>query len=119
MVMYDPLYVRPDDLGTQRSRALALTDTDSLPAVVEVIPRQGDRESTTVPVPVITEERRGTRPQDRRRGERRKQALPCLIDTRSHRERRRRCRRRDDAEQFSRSERDASSAATRGIDIVV
>lgn len=119
MMMFDPLYIRPDDVGTQRNRALALTQTDSLPEVVEVTPRSGDRENTTTPVAGFKEERRSAKSHDRRRGERRKQMLPCLVDTRSHRERRSHSRRREDTETPVSIDQELVPQPRRGVDIVI
>jgi len=117
MVMFDPQYVRPDDVGTQRNKALILTETESLQAVSEVSPRPGDKSGGDTVMPVAYD-RRKQAVRDRRQGrERRQQELACLLDTRSHRERRSHLRRRDDTLV---SEEGASPSTTRqGIDVVI
>ncbi len=95
MLMFDPQYVRPDDVGTQRNKSLILTQTDTLQAVEAVTPRSGDKAEMNV-VSAVTDEKRKQHSRDRRQQDRRQQTLSCLLDTRSNRERRCQLRRQQD-----------------------
>ncbi len=97
MLMFDPLYVRPDDVGTQRNKTLLLTQPESVQEVESVAYRNRDQASSkAVPYPVITHERRKAESRDRRQHARRQgNGLP-LLDTRCHRERRQQLRREHD-----------------------
>ncbi len=99
MLMFDPQYVRPDDVGTQRNKSLILTQTDILQEVDAVTHRPGDKAEMSA-VPAVTDEKRKQHLRDRRQQDRRQQSLPCLLDTRSNRERRCQLRRQQDALQL-------------------
>jgi len=95
MLLIDPQYIRPDDIGTQRNKTLILSDTDSLKAVEPITHRPGDNARSNV-VPAVTTEKRKQRARDRRYNDRRQHEFPCLLDTRSKRERRFQLRRQKD-----------------------
>jgi len=96
--MFDPQYIRPDDVGTQRNKSLLLTKPDTVQAVESVAYRSRDQnDGGVVAVPVIAHDRRKAESRDRRQQERRLQHQSSLLDTRSHRERRKQCRRQHDA----------------------
>ena len=97
MLMFDPLYVRPDDVGTQRNKTLLLTKPESVQKVESVAYRERDQAGNkAVPYPVIVHERRKAESRDRRQHERRQENGLPLLDTRCNRERRKHWRREHD-----------------------
>ncbi|VAW89324.1 hypothetical protein MNBD_GAMMA17-1129 [hydrothermal vent metagenome] len=97
MLMFDPQYVRPDDVGTQRNKILLLTKPESVQEVESVAYRDRDQAgSKAIPHPVIAHERRKTESRDRRQHERRQENNLPLLDTRCNRERRKQRRREHD-----------------------
>ncbi len=98
MLMFDPQYVRPDDVGTQRNKTLLLTKPESVQEVESVAYRDRDQAGhKAIPRAVIAYERRKTESRDRRQHERRQENDLPLLDTRCHRERRKQLRREHDA----------------------
>ncbi len=98
MLMFDPQYVRPDDVGTQRNKTLLLTKPESVQEAESVAYRDRDQAgSKAIPHPVIGYERRKTESRDRRQHERRQENDLPLLDTRCNRERRKQLRREHDA----------------------
>ncbi len=97
MLMFDPQYVRPDDVGTQRNKTLLLTKSESVQEAESVAYRERDQAGNrAIPHPVIGHERRKIASRDRREHERRQENDWPLLDTRCHRERRTKRRREDD-----------------------
>ncbi len=96
MVMFDPQYIRPDDVGTQRNKTLILAPSVAVPPTEATAYRPRDQASGNT-IPTVTHERRQPLSQDRRRKERREQDFPALLDTRSYRERRLQLRRKKDS----------------------
>lgn len=99
MLMFDPQYIRPDDVGTHRNKALLISDTDTIQAVEPITHRPADKAKSKA-VPAVTTERRKQRSLDRRHNDRRQHELVCLLDTRSNRERRSQLRRHKDISQL-------------------
>ena len=96
--MFDPQYIRPDDVGTQRNKTLLLTKPDAVQETESVAYRYRDQAGNEArPVQPVTHERRKTESRDRRQCERREKHQSSLLDTRTHRERRQQLRRQQDA----------------------
>jgi len=96
MLMFDPQYIRPDDVGTQRNKTLILAPSDSVQESEAVAYRSRDQAGGDAVVPVVTHERRKPDSRERRRQVRRQQNQACLLDTRTNRERRSLRRRQQD-----------------------
>ncbi|PCI13707.1 MAG: hypothetical protein COB71_04820 [Thiotrichales bacterium] len=96
--MFDPQYVRPDDVGTHRNKVLLLTKPESVEEAESVAYRERDRAGNKAILhPAIAHERRKIASRDRRQHERRQEDDLPLLDTRCHRERRKQWRREHDA----------------------
>lgn len=99
MLTFDPQYIRPDDVGTQRNKSLLLTKPESVQEMDGVAYRDRDRaDNEAASIPVVTHERRKTASRDRRQDVRRQKHQLQLLDTRSNRERRKQLRRQHDAD---------------------
>jgi len=116
--MFDPQYIRPDDVGTQRNKTLLLTKPDAVLETESVAYRYRDQAGNEArPVQRVTHERRKAKSHDRRQSERREQHQSSLLDTRTHRERRQQLRRQQDS---MLSETESASAQLKiGINQVV
>jgi len=98
VLMFDPQYIRPDDVGTQRNKSLLLTKPDAVQETESVAYRYRDQAGNEArPVQPVTHERRKAKSRDRRQCERRVEHQSSLLDTRAHRERRQQLRRQQDA----------------------
>lgn len=115
-IMFDPQYLRPDDVGTQRNKRLILAPADSVQEVEAVAYRPRDRTRSEV-VPAVVHERRKADLRDRRHHERRQQNRACLLDTRTNRERRSQLRRQEDL--LPSATADASNRVRLGVDEVI
>ncbi len=109
--MFDPLYVRPDDVGTQRNRSLIMAQPTALQELSATAPYKG-KAGVIVPV---EDDRRKQHSRDRRQSlQRRQQKFPCLVNTRNNRERRIQTRRHKDAFQL-----ESGRELSQGFDAVV
>jgi len=95
--MFDPQYIRPDDVGTQRNKTLLLTKPDAVQEPESVAYRYRDWAGNEAKsVQPVAHERRKAKSRDRRQSERREKNQSSLLDTRTHRERRQQLRRQQD-----------------------
>jgi len=97
VLMFDPQYIRPDDVGTQRNKSLLLTKPDAVQEAESVAYRYRDQAGNEArSVQPVIHERRKAKSRDRRQSERRMTHQSSLLDTRTHRERRQQLRRQQD-----------------------